>query len=74
MLVQIAPEIESRLSSWSIATNKTPEDFVNEILEEALEDWEDYTDAVKICKLVDSGKMKTYSFEEVEKELNEMDD
>ncbi len=55
MLVQIAPEIENRLTSWSIATNKLPEAFVNEILKEALEDWEDYTDALRICELVDSG-------------------
>ena len=74
MLIEIAPEIEAKLNSWSEITQEPPQKFVDEILLEALEDWEDYRDALMISALVDSGKMKTYSLEEVERELDEMDD
>lgn len=74
MIIELAPEIETRLNSWSITTNEPPEKFVKQKLEEALEDWEDYTDALKICELVNAGKMKTHSLEEVERLSNEMDE
>ncbi len=74
MLIELAPEIETRLNSWSITTNEPPEKFIKQKLEEALEDWEDYTDALKICELVNAGKMKTHSLEEVERLSNEMDE
>ncbi|MBQ7196417.1 MAG: hypothetical protein IJS40_03310 [Synergistaceae bacterium] len=74
MFIELAPEIENRLNSWSISTHEPPQKFIDKTLSEALEDWEDYMDAVRICALVDSGEMKTYSLEEVERELDGMDD
>ena len=74
MVLTLKPEIEKRLTEWSIKEKKSPVDFVNETLDKALEDWEDYMDAVRICALIDSGQMKTYSLEEVEKELDELED
>ena len=35
-----------------------------------LEDWEDYTDALRICAEIDSGRMKTYSREEINREMD----
>lgn len=74
MAVTLKPEIEERLNSWSIATKQSADEFINETLENALEDWEDYTDALKICSEIDSGREETYSAEEVWRELDEMDD
>ena len=73
MMVEIAPEISSRLSSWSISTHEPPEKFVSATLENALEDWEDYSEALKICAEIDSGRMETYSMEEVWRELDGME-
>ena len=74
MVVTLKPEIEKRLTEWSIKEKQSPVDFVNETLDKALEDWEDYMDAVRVWNLIESGQMKTYSLEEVEKELDELED
>ncbi|MBR0079929.1 MAG: hypothetical protein IJP69_06095 [Synergistaceae bacterium] len=73
MVLTLKPEIEKRLNEWSIREKQSPNDFVNEALEKALEDWEDYIDAVRICALIDSGQMKTCSMEEFHRELDELD-
>ena len=46
--------------------------IVNETLDKALEDWEDYEEALRICELVDAGHMKVYSLAEVESHLDEL--
>ena len=73
MLLQINSDINTRLQHWSTVTKESPEDFVNDTLSEALDDWEDYQDALRICASVDSGRMKTYSLAEVEQHLDELD-
>ena len=73
MVVEISPEFEARLNSWSEVTQEPPQKFIYEALDEALGDWEDYRDALTISALVAADKMKTYSREEVERELDEMD-
>ena len=73
MILTTTPDIDARLRSWSISTNKPPEFFVNEAIDEALNDWEDYQEALRICEEVDTGKMKTYSFQEVEAHLDALE-
>ena len=73
MLITTTPEQDTRLKSWSEATGELPEVLVKAALDEALSDWEDYTDALRICADVDAGRMKVYSLEEVERRLNELD-
>ena len=73
MLLEIDTKTDMRIKEWCRATDGTPEEFANYALEEALDDWEDYQDALRICALVDSGRMKTYSLAEVDKHLDELD-
>ena len=71
MIISTPAEIDTRLQSLSEVTKQPPEVLVRRILEDALEDWEDYTDALSICAEVDAGLMKVYSLSEVEKHLDE---
>ena len=73
MLVTLRPEVEERLSTWSIETKQPAEKFINETLENALEDFEDYREAMKICAEIEAGRMRTYSKEEVWRELDAME-
>ena len=72
-LLQISREIDTRLQNWSTVTKEPPEDFINEAISEALDDWEDYQDALRISAEVKAGRMKTYTLAEVERHLDELD-
>ena len=67
MIVTVDEKTGTRLKSWSKTTNQPPEVFIHEALEQSLDDWEDYMDALSICEEIDSGRMKTYSMYEVRK-------
>ena len=73
MIVTVDERIDTRIQSWSRTTNQPPEVFIHEALEQSLDDWEDYIDALSICEEIDSGRMKTYSMDEVERQLDELD-
>ena len=72
MTVTLDEKMNSRIQFWSMANNQPPEVFIHEALEQSLDDWEDYMDALKICSEIDAGKMKTYSLDEVERQLDEL--
>ena len=67
MIVTVDEKTGTRLKSWSKTTNQPLEVFIHEALEQSLDDWEDYMDALSICEEIDSGRMKTYSMYEVRK-------
>ena len=73
MILTLTPERDARLQHWSKETRTPPETLINAVLDEALDDWEDCRDAVRICAEVDSGKMRTYSLEEVEEHLDALE-
>ena len=73
MILTTTPEIDSRIKSWSKFNKKPPEHFVLQAIENSLDDWEDYNDALRICSEVDSGRMKTYSLDEVERHLDALE-
>ena len=73
LTIELSPEVEERLNLWSDRENAPRESFIESMLEKALEDWEDYEDAVRISAEVKAGRMKTYSKEEVWRELDELD-
>lgn len=73
MIFTTTPETDLRLRTWSNVTQQSPELFIQQTLDEALDDWEDLQDAIRICSEVDSGQMKVYSLDEVEKHLDEID-
>ena len=72
-MIATTPEIDSRLRTWSRITKQPPEIFVQQTLDEALDDWEDYNEALRICAEVDAGRMRTYSLQEVEAHLNALE-
>ena len=53
------------MGAESRAARQTPESLIAVAIEQYLEDLEDYRDAVRISEEVRSGRMKTYSLEEV---------
>ena len=69
MTVELAPDLEERVSVWRKETNGDTGSMMTEALERYLEDWEDYTDAVQICAEVDAGRMETSPWEEVKTRL-----
>lgn len=68
--IDLTPELEKRVDVWQRETSGDANVLMTEALEEYLEDWEDYTDAVSICAEVDAGRMKTYSREEINREMD----
>ena len=65
----LSPEGGARLGAESRAARQTPESLIAVAREQYLEDLEDYRDAVRISEEVRSGRMKTYSLEEVRTRL-----
>lgn len=72
MILKTTSVLDTRINSWSSATKQPPEMILSYALEQYLDDWEDLQDAIRICNEVDSGQMKVYSLDEVEKHLDEI--
>ncbi len=70
MVLEVPQELEERVDTWQRATNGDTTSMMTEALERYLEDWEDYTDAVQICAEVDAGRMRTYTQEEIDREMD----
>jgi len=71
-LLELPQELRERIETRSGAANQKPENFMLMAIEqylEDLEDLEDYEGAVRISEEVRSGRMKTYSLEEVRAHL-----
>ena len=64
--VELTPELQRRIVLWGGKGNETPEELTLRLLEEYVDDCED---AERISEEVASGRMKTYSLEEVRNEL-----
>ncbi len=73
VILDVSPEIQERVNFLSRENDKSPDVFIMNILKERLEDMEDYEEAVKISDEIESGRMKTYSLEEIEREMAELD-
>ena len=61
-LLELPQELRERIETRSGAANQKPEKFMSMAIEQ---DLEDYEGAVRISEEVRSGRMKTYSLEEV---------
>ena len=68
-LLELPQELRERIETRSGAANQKPENLMLMAIEQYLEDLEDYEDAVRISEEVRSGRMKTYSLEEVRAHL-----
>lgn len=67
--IQLPEETFERLSSVAREIGQSPEDFIFAAIQEHLEDMEDVIRAEAILKEVQAGRMKTYTLEEVSREL-----
>jgi RHH-type transcriptional regulator, rel operon repressor / antitoxin RelB len=69
LAVRLPKEIETRLEALAKATGRTKTFYVREAIIQHMEDLEDYFLAEKRMAEIESGKSKTYTLEEVERDL-----
>lgn len=69
VLLELSQELQERVNFWSQRDNKEPDEFLKNIIVEYLEDLEDYDEAARVYSEIQSGRMKTHSWEEVKKRL-----
>ena len=68
--IRLAPEIEKRLDSLALQTGRTKAFYLRQIIEQGIEDMEDYYLAAEVLERIRQGKEKVYSLEEVERDLD----
>lgn len=71
--VRLSQETEQRLNFLAEKTGRTKAYYIREIIENNLEDLEDYYLACEVLERVRKGQEKTYSLAEVEKSLGLVD-
>jgi RHH-type rel operon transcriptional repressor/antitoxin RelB len=67
--IRLAPEIERRLDALAARTGRTKAFYLREIIEQGLDEIEDYYLASATLERVRKGEEKLYSAAEVRKEL-----
>ena len=67
--VRLAPEIEKRLDFLANQTGRTKAYYLRQIIENGLDDVEDYYLAAEVLEHVRKGDEKVYSAESVRKDL-----
>lgn len=67
--IRLAPEIEQRLDALAARTGRTKAFYLREIIEQGLDEIEDYYLASATLERVRKGEEKLYSAAEVRKEL-----
>jgi RHH-type transcriptional regulator, rel operon repressor / antitoxin RelB len=67
--IRLAPEIEERLDRLAQKTGRTKAFYLRRMIEDSIDDVEDYYLAMEVLERVRSGKEKTYSSAEVRREL-----
>jgi len=67
--IRLAPEIEKRLDSLASQTGRTKAFYLRQIIEQGIEDMEDYYLAAETLEHIRQGKEKVYSLKEVERDL-----
>ena len=69
LAIRLPAEIEARLDSLAKSTGRTKTFYAREAILEYLEDMEDLYLAEQVLADVQAGRSKTYTLEEVKKEL-----
>ncbi len=67
--VRLKPDVEARLDALAKQTGRTKAYYIRELIEEHLEDMEDYYRVHAVAERVRRGEEKVYSSEEVRKML-----
>lgn len=66
LIINLTPELQEKVNYHAADGNETPEELAVRLLEEYTEDCDD---AERIEREIDSGRMKTYPWEEVRERL-----
>ncbi len=69
LAIRLPEEIEARLENLAKATGRTKTFYAREAILEYLEDMEDLYLAEQVLADIQAGRSKTYTLEEVKKEL-----
>lgn len=67
--IRLSQETEQRLDDLASKTGRTKAYYLREIIEQGIEDMEDYYLAAKQLEEIRAGRSKTYTLEEVEQHL-----
>lgn len=67
--IQLTPEIERRLDALISRFGGKKDDYLKQLMENGIEDLEDYCSATEVMERVRQGKEKVYSTNSVRKEL-----
>jgi RHH-type rel operon transcriptional repressor/antitoxin RelB len=67
--IRLAPEIEQRLDFLAAQTGRTKAFYLREMIEQGLEDLEDYYLATDVLARVRKGQEKTHTTADVRKDL-----
>lgn len=67
--IRLAPETEQRLDFLAAQTGRTKAYYLREIIEQGLEDLEDYYLAAEVLERIRKGQEGVHSTDEVRKEL-----
>lgn len=67
--IRLAPETEKRLNELSARTGRSKAYYLREAVEEYIDDMEDYYLAQAELKAIREGRARTYSLDEVKREL-----
>ena len=67
--IRLEPEIEARLDALAARTGRTKAYYLRQLIENGLEDLEDYYKAVEVSERIRRGEEKTYPLAEVMRDL-----
>lgn len=67
--IRLTPEVEQRLDFLAAQTGRTKAFYLRQMIENGIEDMEDYYLAAEVVERVRKGQEKTYSTAEVRKDL-----
>jgi len=67
--IRLTPEVERRLDFLAAQTGRTKAFYLRQMIENGIEDMEDYYLAAEVMERVRKGQEKTYSTAEVRKDL-----
>jgi RHH-type rel operon transcriptional repressor/antitoxin RelB len=67
--IRLEPAIEERLNRLAAKTGRSKSFYLRQMIEQGLEDLEDYYLAEQVMRRVRAGKEKIYTLEEVERNL-----
>ena len=67
--IRLAPETEQRLDFLAMQTGRTKAYYLREIIEQGIEDLEDYYLAADVLERVRKGREQVYSAADVRKDL-----